>query len=167
MCVMWFINKVYKTTMLARVSAELSICCIILVSAPLNVFSLSCFLSFCFYHFSFCSFSLSEHHAHLGSHVPQWAHEPSPSVPSQAGCTDADPGYLESYAQSLPQPRGGKSEWAVGLDAGVYWTSHHDGSAHPRGEQVLKLRICFVKFGKIHHYNIMHFYRIMIISHLC
>lgn len=30
-----------------------------------------------------------------------------------------------------------------------------------------KLGICFVKFGKIHHYNIMHFYRIMIISHLC
>lgn len=54
MCVMWFINKVYKTTMLARVSAELSICCMILVSAPLNVFSLSCFLSFRFYHFSFC-----------------------------------------------------------------------------------------------------------------
>lgn len=29
-----------------------------------------------------------------------------------------------------------------------------------------KLGICFVKFGKIHHYNIMHFYRIMIIGHL-
>lgn len=55
---------------------------------------------------------------------------------SKAGRPDVDPSNLESYAKSLPQPRGGQSEWEDGLDGGVYRTSHHDGSAHPRGEQV-------------------------------
>lgn len=81
----------------------------------------------------------SEYHAHLSSHVPQRAQQPVPAVPPQAGCPDADPGYLESYAQPLPQTGGGQSEREAGLERGVHGTSHHDGSAHPRGEQV---RIC-------------------------
>lgn len=79
---------------------------------------------------------VSEHHAHLCSDVPQWTQQSRPPVPPQAGRADADPSYLESYAQRVPQPGGGPSQREAGLDGGVYRTSHHDGPAHPRGEQV-------------------------------
>ena len=73
----------------------------------------------------------SEHHAHLGRHVPQRAQEPRAPVPAPPGRPDADPRHLEPHAQPLPVPGDGPRQREAGLDGGLLGAPHHDGPAHP------------------------------------